>query len=108
MERMSKLKVRSKRRAATNPREDGDAQCLKVDRRTVVKGGVIAGAAAIITSRKSSVFAQGYPEPPPSLGEPSMCDPRPANSPPTTPFVDDLPIPQPAFPTFLHPFPTKK
>ena len=38
--------------------EAGDAQSLTIDRRTVVKGGVIAGAAAVITSKKTAVFAQ--------------------------------------------------
>jgi FtsP/CotA-like multicopper oxidase with cupredoxin domain len=88
-------------------READDTQSLTVDRRTVVKGAIITGAAAVITSKKSTVFAQGYPDLPPPTQGPAICDPRPANSPPTTPFVDDLPIPSPAFPQLLFPFPTK-
>src|SRR5688572_13268905 len=84
--------------------EAGDAQAFTIDRRTLVKGGVIAGAAAVITSKKTAVFAQsGGPPPAP----PVLCNPQPTNSPATTPFVDDLPIPQPAAPTLLSPFPTK-
>src|SRR5262249_2735489 len=78
---------------------------MSVDRRTVIKGGVIAGAAAIITSKKTAVFAQSNSPPP--LAGPVLCNPSPTNSPPTTPFVDDLPIPLPAFPTILNPAPTK-
>ena len=78
---------------------------MSVDRRTVIKGGVIAGAAALITSKKTTVFAQSN-SPPPIAG-PVLCDPSPTNSPPTTAFVDNLPIPLPAIPTILSPAPTK-
>jgi len=108
MQSMSELKVGGKKRGAKNTREDGGAQSLKVDRRTVVKGGVIAGAAAVIATKNTAAFAQeSYPEDPPAPEGPVLCDPRPANSPPTTPFVDNLPIAAPATPTFLNPFPTR-
>lgn len=101
---MSDLTQERKEPGATTQDAAGDAQGWTVDRRTVVKTGVIAGAAAIITSKKSLVRAQDYPDPPATA--PSLCS-QPANSPPTTPFVDDLPIPAPALPTLLFPFPTK-
>jgi FtsP/CotA-like multicopper oxidase with cupredoxin domain len=94
---MSELKV------GENPR---DARSLKVDRRTVVKGAVIAGAAAVITSKKTAVFAQSSGAPT-AVAPPVICDPRPANSPATTPFVDTLPIPLPGIPTVLSPAPTR-
>lgn len=104
---MSELKAGEDQRDTEDTREADDAQPFRMDRRTLVKSGVIAGAAAVITSKKTAVFAQGYPEPPPPPEPPLSCDPRPANSPPTTPFVDNLPIPLPALPTILHPAPTK-
>jgi FtsP/CotA-like multicopper oxidase with cupredoxin domain len=56
----------------------------------------------ILTSRKSTVYAQG------TVAEPVLCAPTPVpQSPPHTPFVDDLPIPFPAIPQFLNPAPTK-
>src|SRR5262245_21949564 len=39
--------------------------------------------------------------------EPVLCGATPPASPPTTPFVDSLPIPFPAAPTILFPTPTK-
>src|SRR5690349_16437146 len=81
---------------------------LKISRRTLVKGSVVAGAAAVITSKKSAVFAQSTTgASPPPIAPPVMCTDEPTNSPATTPFVDDLPIPLPATPTFLFPAPTK-
>jgi FtsP/CotA-like multicopper oxidase with cupredoxin domain len=103
---MSELKVGEKECEATNTRKADDTQSCKVDRRSVLKGGVIAGAAAVITTKKTAVFAQTYPPPPPPPSSPVLCDPRPANSPATTPFVEDLPIPTPALPAILFPFPT--
>src|SRR5690606_15980755 len=73
-----------------------------VDRRTVIKTGAAIGAAAVITTRKSA-RAQSYPSPPPS--GPTLCDP-PSASPPTRPFIDQLPIPSVANATFLWPAPT--
>jgi len=103
---MSEIKVGGRKRGAKRTREAGDAKSVKVDRRTVIKGGVIVGAAAVITSKKTAVFAQTNPAPPPPVG-PVLCDPSPTNSPPTTPFVDNLPITQPASATTLRPAPTK-
>jgi FtsP/CotA-like multicopper oxidase with cupredoxin domain len=107
---MSDLKVGESARDMDDAREAGDAQSLKIDRRTVIKGAVITGAAAVITSKKTAVFAQtppDYPGVPAPPGAPASCDPAPTNSPPTTPFVDDLPIPATAPKVGLFPFPTK-
>ncbi|MEW6210707.1 MAG: multicopper oxidase domain-containing protein, partial [Acidobacteriota bacterium] len=79
----------------------------EVSRRTVLKMGAAAGAATvlspiILTSKKSSVFGQT------GVAEPVLCAPTPVpQSPPHTPFVDNLPIPFPAVPQFLSPAPTK-
>jgi FtsP/CotA-like multicopper oxidase with cupredoxin domain len=55
-----------------------------------------------LTSKKSTVYAQG------TVAEPVLCAPTPVpQSPPHTPFVDNLPIPFPAIPQFLNPAPTK-
>jgi FtsP/CotA-like multicopper oxidase with cupredoxin domain len=103
---MSELNTGEGAEEAQNARAESDVQSFTIDRRTLVKTGVIAGAAAVITSKKTAVYAQEYPVP--SGPEPPLiCDPRPANSPATTPFVDELPIPPPATPTILFPFPTK-
>ncbi len=79
----------------------------EVSRRSVLKMGAAAGAATvlspiILTSKKSSVFGQT------GVAEPVLCAPTPVpQSPPHTPFVDDLPVPFPAVPQFLSPAPTK-
>jgi FtsP/CotA-like multicopper oxidase with cupredoxin domain len=79
----------------------------KLTRRSMLKMGAAAGAVTILgptilTSRKSTVYAQG------TVAEPVLCAPTPVpQSPPHTPFVDDLPIPSPAIPQFLSPTPTK-
>ncbi|MGH9822635.1 MAG: multicopper oxidase family protein [Blastocatellia bacterium] len=74
----------------------------KVSRRTVLKAGVAAGVAAtVLTSKKSSVWAQT------TITPPVECGTTNPNSPPTTPFLDNLPVPQPAIPSFLHPAPTE-
>lgn len=80
----------------------------KISRRDVLKmGAATAGAATILgptilTSRKSTVFAQG------TVAEPVLCAATPIPpSPPTTPFLDNLPIPTPAIPQFLSPTPTQ-
>lgn len=79
----------------------------EVSRRSVLKMGAAAGAATvlspiILTSKKSSVFGQT------GVAEPVLCAPTPVpQSPPHTPFVDDLPVPSPAIPQFLSPAPTK-
>ena len=78
-----------------------------IPRRTVLKMGAAAGAATvlgpvILTSRKSTVYAQG------TVPEPVLCAPTPVpQSPPHTPFVDNLPIPAPAIPKILSPTPTE-
>jgi FtsP/CotA-like multicopper oxidase with cupredoxin domain len=79
----------------------------KISRREVLKMGAAAGAVTILsptilTSRKSTVFAQG------TVAEPVLCAPTPVpQSPPHTPFVDDLPVPFPAVPQILSPAPTE-
>ena len=79
----------------------------KVTRREVLKMGAAAGAVTILsptilTSRKSTVYAQGTVE------EPQLCPPTPVpQSPPHTPFLDNLPVPSIAIPTILNPAPTK-
>jgi FtsP/CotA-like multicopper oxidase with cupredoxin domain len=79
----------------------------KVTRRSMLKMGAAAGAASvlaptILTSRKSTVLAQG------TVAEPVLCAPTPVpQSPPHTPFVDNLPVPFPAVPQILSPAPTK-
>jgi FtsP/CotA-like multicopper oxidase with cupredoxin domain len=96
---MSKPQGRKKKE--TNKKEG------QVSRRSVLKMGAAAGAATvlspvILTSKKSSVFAQS------GVAEPVLCAPTPVpQSPPHTPFVDDLPVPDPAVPQFLSPTPTK-
>jgi FtsP/CotA-like multicopper oxidase with cupredoxin domain len=80
---------------------------VKVSRRSVLKMGAVAGAATVLgptvlTSKKSTVLAAT------TVAEPVLCAPTPVpQSPPHTPFVDDLPVPFPAIPQFLSPAPTK-
>jgi FtsP/CotA-like multicopper oxidase with cupredoxin domain len=94
-----------KNRGAGDEQAPEAAPSSKVQRRTVIKSGVALGAAAVLTSKKS--IAQDYPPPPPPPPGPQLCGTTAPTSPPTTPFVDNLPIPQPEAPTFLVPFPTK-
>jgi FtsP/CotA-like multicopper oxidase with cupredoxin domain len=68
-------------------------------RRSVLKAGAAAGALTLITSRKSLAL----PTIPP---QPTDCTPKPTNSPATRPFIQALPIPPVAVPTFLSPAPT--
>jgi FtsP/CotA-like multicopper oxidase with cupredoxin domain len=75
-----------------------------VTRRDVLKMGAAAGAVTalgptIFTSRKAYAAT--------GVAEPIICATEPVDSPPHTPFVDNLPIPSPAIPTILFPFPTK-
>jgi FtsP/CotA-like multicopper oxidase with cupredoxin domain len=78
-----------------------------LSRREVLKLGAVAGAGTVLapmvlTSRKSTVYAEG------TVAEPILCAPTPVpQSPPHTPFVDNLPVPFPAIPQFLSPTPTK-
>jgi FtsP/CotA-like multicopper oxidase with cupredoxin domain len=101
---MSQPELGEERRASEKPLEADDAQPLTIDRRTMIKGTVIAGAAAVITSKKSAVYAQGAP---PSVAPPATCTTQPTNSPATRPFIDNLPIPLPAVPALLNPQPTR-
>ena len=87
-------------------KKEKETKGSKVPRRKVLKMGTAAGAAtilapAVLTSRKASVFAQSPPV------EPVLCGTVPPASPPTTPFLDSLPIPFPAIPQDLNPAPTK-
>ena len=83
---------------------------LELSRRTMLKLGAAAGAGsvlapAIFTSKKSSVFAQSGVE---EMVTP-LCNQTGAapTSPPTTPFVDMLPVPNTASPKNLNPAPTE-
>src|SRR6185369_12926375 len=80
----------------------------RTTRRDVLKMGAVAGAATVLTSRKSlrSVYAQGVASVPP---EPTVCDPNKFhNSPRTNPFMQQLPIPPLLQQTALSPAPTKQ
>jgi FtsP/CotA-like multicopper oxidase with cupredoxin domain len=95
----------SKPRESRKKKGTGKATDGKMTRRTVLKIGAAAGAASamgplILTSRKA--FGFDGPNPP---SEPVVCPEEPDNSPPHHPFVDNLPIPLPAFPTILFPRP---
>jgi FtsP/CotA-like multicopper oxidase with cupredoxin domain len=103
---MSDLKVEESTRGDSDACQASGEQSFRISRRTLVKGSVIVGAAAVITSKKTAV-AQEYPGVPAAPGAPTSCDPEPTNSPSTTPFVDDLPIPAIAQQAPLFPFPTK-
>ncbi len=95
----------------SKPQERKKKESMKkgdeVSRRTVLKMGAAAGAATllrpiILTSKKSSVYGMT------GVAEPVLCAPTPVpQSPPHTPFVDDLPVPNPAIPQLLLPLPTK-
>src|SRR5262245_53285724 len=79
-----------------------------VTRRDMIKMGGAAGAATVLgptmlTSWKAYA-SQPTPTTPPA--EPVLCGTTPPASPPTTPFVDSLPIPFQAIPTILNPAPT--
>jgi FtsP/CotA-like multicopper oxidase with cupredoxin domain len=73
-----------------------------LNRRTVLKAGGALGAAAVLTSSKTA-FAQTSGSPTP----PVLCGIDPPISPATTPFRDTLPVPPPAWPVLLSPFPTE-
>ena len=53
----------------------------------MLKTGALLGAAAVLTSKKSLVLAQGAPPP---LAQPVLCGTTPPVSPPTRPFLDTL------------------
>jgi FtsP/CotA-like multicopper oxidase with cupredoxin domain len=97
---MSELK--SEKREDAGSLQEHETTGITVDRRTFVKTTAATGVVAVLTSRKSSVFAQSGPP-----AEPVLCGTTPPPSPPTTPFVDNLPVPFPAIPQSLDPAPTK-
>jgi FtsP/CotA-like multicopper oxidase with cupredoxin domain len=88
-----------------NKKESSD-----ITRRDMLKMGGAAGAATILgptmlTSWKAYASNAAVPLPP---AEPVLCGATPPASPPTRPFIDNLPIPFPAVPTILFPTPTKE
>lgn len=99
---MPALNKKRKRRSERDPRK-GAGVGPTVDRRTFVKATAAAGALTVLTSKKSSVFAQTTTPP----AEPVLCGTTPPVSPATTPFMDALPIPPPAIPQNLNPAPTE-
>ncbi len=76
-------------------------QSTGIDRRTVLKVGGLAGAALLAGK---PALAQSTSTPP---APPVLCGITPPASPATTPFRDTLPIPPPAIPQVLNPFPTE-
>ena len=81
-----------------------DLERGEITRRAALQLGAAAGAAGMLLSGKAE--AQQYPEPPDPPPQPTPCPTRPANSPPTRPFVQQLPIPLPPIPrAFLSPTP---
>jgi len=64
----------------------------------------MVGAAAVLTAKQTAVFAQTTGGPP---TPPVLCGVTPPVSPPTTPFLDTLPVPLPAVPVILNPAPTE-
>jgi FtsP/CotA-like multicopper oxidase with cupredoxin domain len=96
----------SKRRKKSKSKNQGSG----ITRRDMIKLGSAAGAATVLgpivlTSKKSTPFqvlAQSAP------AEPVLCGTIPPASPPTRPFVDNLPVPFPAIPTILNPAPKKQ
>ncbi len=74
-----------------------------INRRTVLKAGGMIGAGAVLASKSSAVLAQTSG----GLAPPVLCGIDPPVSPATVPFRDTLPIPPPAVPVLLSPFPTE-
>jgi FtsP/CotA-like multicopper oxidase with cupredoxin domain len=76
-----------------------EQQPSELTRRDALKLGAITGAAAIITSRKSlaagEILEDEYPPADP-VPQPTPCGTQPTASPPTRPFVQQLPIMEPA------------
>jgi FtsP/CotA-like multicopper oxidase with cupredoxin domain len=101
---MSKKKEKRKKKSQVT-----EITSSEITRRTMLKISAVAGAGTVLapmvlTSRKSTVYAQGF------VAEPELCNQPPApvpQSPPHVPFVDNLPVPAPAIPQFLSPAPTK-
>jgi FtsP/CotA-like multicopper oxidase with cupredoxin domain len=96
-----------KKEKKKNEVSESNQRKSQLTRRSMLKISAAAGAGTvlapmILTSRKSTVYADG------TVAEPVLCAATPVpQSPPHTPFVDDLPIPSPAIPQFLSPAPTK-
>jgi len=96
-----------KKEKGKKAKRDSEISGSEITRRTMLKISAAAGAGTvlapmILTSRKSTVYAQG------TVAEPVLCAPTPVpQSPPHTPFVDDLTVPSPAIPQFLSPAPTE-
>jgi FtsP/CotA-like multicopper oxidase with cupredoxin domain len=80
-------------------KSDKSSQDSGLSRRTLLKSTAAAGVVTMLTSRKSLLALTIPPQP-------TDCTPQPTHSPSTTPFVQALPIPPAAVPTFLNPFPT--
>jgi FtsP/CotA-like multicopper oxidase with cupredoxin domain len=103
---MSKPHGKKDSRRKTDSKEKAETGGLVLSRRAMVKVSAAAGAGTvlaphILTSRKSTVLAQG------TVAEPVLCGTVANPSPPHTPFVDNLPVPSPAVPQILSPTPTK-
>jgi FtsP/CotA-like multicopper oxidase with cupredoxin domain len=80
-----------------------------LSRRRVLQLGVTAGAAATVLTSRKSWSQEDYPDDPPIPPAPTVCSPRPTNSPATRPFVQAMPIPAPAIPRLsLNPSPTRQ
>ncbi|HEU5136484.1 MAG TPA: multicopper oxidase family protein [Steroidobacteraceae bacterium] len=73
-----------------------------IDRRSVLKAGGALGAAAMLTANKAALAQSSG-----TITPPVLCGIDPPVSPPTTPFRDVLPVPPPAWPVVLSPFPTE-
>lgn len=83
-----------------------DEKGSQFTRREVLKLGAAAGAGTllapmVLTSKKSTVYAQG------TVAEPVLCGTVAPTSPAHTPFADSLPIPIPPIPQDLNPAPTE-
>ena len=104
---MSGPRDKKKRPEASKSEKEKYFELSRMSRRKMLKLTAAAGAGTvlspmILTSRKSTVYAQG------TVIEPELCPATPVpQSPPHTPFVDDLPVPSPALPQLLSPTPTK-
>jgi FtsP/CotA-like multicopper oxidase with cupredoxin domain len=86
-------------------RNDKEKKESGMSRRKALKIGALAGGAAVITSTKS--FPTHWIEPT-AHAQTDDCLVNPVTSPPTSAFVQALPIPPIKTPTVLSPAPTKK
>lgn len=93
-------------RKKAKSRERSEKKRAEMNRRDVLKLGAAAGAVAVLApSILNSRSALAQASQPPT--EPAICATNPANSPPTTPFVDNFTAPFPAIPQDLSPAPTE-